>query len=165
MKITDIEAIACVWPPPENHFWTSFRPIGRVSELNVEFEQTSGENFRFLAGLLGEQLTHFLPRDVAVGSHTLAGDEQQPTDRAELTAHTGDNLQKSILFGVYFGFDHLLGLDHGLFCRTVDFYRRSLQRFGVLLEFFLLQKVADHQPEECQRGECTFQEVAEFISG
>ena len=42
MKITDIEAIACVWPPPENHFWTSFRPIGRVSELIVRVHTDQG---------------------------------------------------------------------------------------------------------------------------
>ncbi|MCH7606347.1 MAG: mandelate racemase/muconate lactonizing enzyme family protein [Chloroflexi bacterium] len=42
MKITDIEAIACVWPPPEREFWTSFRPIGRVSELVVRVHTDDG---------------------------------------------------------------------------------------------------------------------------
>ena len=35
MKITEIEAIAMVWPPPEKQYWTALRPIGRVSELIV----------------------------------------------------------------------------------------------------------------------------------
>ena len=42
MKITDIEAIAVVFPPPENHFWTAFRPIGRVSELVVRIHTDQG---------------------------------------------------------------------------------------------------------------------------
>ncbi len=42
MKITDIEAIALVWPPPENHFWTALRPIGRVSELLVRVHTDNG---------------------------------------------------------------------------------------------------------------------------
>ena len=42
MKITDIEAIAVVWPPPEKQFWTAFRPIGRVSELVVRVHTDDG---------------------------------------------------------------------------------------------------------------------------
>ena len=42
MKITDIEAIALVWPPPEKHFWTALRPIGRVSELLVRVHTDDG---------------------------------------------------------------------------------------------------------------------------
>ncbi len=42
MKITDIEAIALVWPPPEKHFWTALRPIGRVNELLVRVHTDDG---------------------------------------------------------------------------------------------------------------------------
>lgn len=42
MKITDIEAIAVVWPPPEKAFWTAFRPIGRVSELVIRVHTDQG---------------------------------------------------------------------------------------------------------------------------
>ena len=42
MKITDIEAIALVWPPPEKHFWTALRPIGRVNELLVRVYTDDG---------------------------------------------------------------------------------------------------------------------------
>ena len=42
MKITDIEAIAVVFPPPQDHFWTAFRPIGRVSELVVRVHTDQG---------------------------------------------------------------------------------------------------------------------------
>ena len=43
MKITDIEAIALVWPPPEKHFWTALRPIGRVfNELLVRVYTDEG---------------------------------------------------------------------------------------------------------------------------
>lgn len=42
MKITDIEAIALVWPPPEKHFWTALRPIGRVNELMVRVYTDDG---------------------------------------------------------------------------------------------------------------------------
>ncbi len=42
MKITDIEAIAVVWPPPEKHYWTALRPIGRVSELVVRVYTDEG---------------------------------------------------------------------------------------------------------------------------
>jgi L-alanine-DL-glutamate epimerase-like enolase superfamily enzyme len=42
MKITDIEAIAVVWQPPEKHFWTALRPIGRVSELVVRVHTDDG---------------------------------------------------------------------------------------------------------------------------
>jgi L-alanine-DL-glutamate epimerase-like enolase superfamily enzyme len=42
MKITDIEAIVVVWPPPEKHFWTSLRPIGRINELVVRVYTDNG---------------------------------------------------------------------------------------------------------------------------
>ena len=42
MKITDIEAIAVVWPAPEQAFWTSLRPIGAVSELVVRVHTDQG---------------------------------------------------------------------------------------------------------------------------
>ena len=42
MKITDIEAIALVWPPPEKHYWTALRPIGRVNELLVRVYTDDG---------------------------------------------------------------------------------------------------------------------------
>jgi D-galactarolactone cycloisomerase len=42
MKITDIEAIVMVWPPPEKHFWTALRPIGRVNELVVRVHTDEG---------------------------------------------------------------------------------------------------------------------------
>ena len=42
MKITDIEAIVLVWPPPEKHFWTALRPIGRVNELLVRVYTDDG---------------------------------------------------------------------------------------------------------------------------
>ena len=35
MKITGIEAIVLVWPPPEKDYWTSLRTRGRVNELIV----------------------------------------------------------------------------------------------------------------------------------
>ena len=42
MKITDLEAIALVWPPPAREFWTALRPIGRVSELLVRVHTDAG---------------------------------------------------------------------------------------------------------------------------
>ena len=42
MKITGIEAIAVVWPPPEKQFWTALRPTGRVSELVVRVHTDDG---------------------------------------------------------------------------------------------------------------------------
>lgn len=42
MKITDVEAIALVWPPPEKQYWTALRPIGRVSELIVRVYTDTG---------------------------------------------------------------------------------------------------------------------------
>ena len=33
MKITDVEAIALVWPASDREYRTALRPIGRVSEL------------------------------------------------------------------------------------------------------------------------------------
>jgi L-alanine-DL-glutamate epimerase-like enolase superfamily enzyme len=42
MKITDIEAIALVFPPPEKHFWTALRPIGRINELLVRIHTDQG---------------------------------------------------------------------------------------------------------------------------
>ena len=42
MKITDIEAIALVWPPPEKEYWTALRPIGRVNELLVRVHTDEG---------------------------------------------------------------------------------------------------------------------------
>ena len=42
MKITDIEAIVLAWPPPEKHFWTALRPIGRVNELLVRVHTDNG---------------------------------------------------------------------------------------------------------------------------
>jgi L-alanine-DL-glutamate epimerase-like enolase superfamily enzyme len=42
MKITDIEAIVLVWPPPEKHFWTALRPIGRINELLVRVHTDEG---------------------------------------------------------------------------------------------------------------------------
>ena len=35
MEITDVEAIAMVWPSPERQFWTALRPAGGFSELIV----------------------------------------------------------------------------------------------------------------------------------
>ena len=42
MKITDVEAIALVWPAPEREYWTALRPIGRVSELLVRVHTDAG---------------------------------------------------------------------------------------------------------------------------
>ncbi len=42
MKITDIEAIVLVWPPPEREFWTALRTIGRVNELVVRVHTDEG---------------------------------------------------------------------------------------------------------------------------
>ena len=42
MKITDIEAIVLVWPPPEKEFWTALRTIGRVNELVVRIHTDEG---------------------------------------------------------------------------------------------------------------------------
>ena len=42
MKITDIEAIVLVWPPPDKQFWTALRPIGRVNELLVRVHTDEG---------------------------------------------------------------------------------------------------------------------------
>ncbi|MFQ6030806.1 MAG: mandelate racemase/muconate lactonizing enzyme family protein [Dehalococcoidia bacterium] len=42
MRITDIEAIALVFPPPDKHYWTALRPIGRVSELVVRVHTDQG---------------------------------------------------------------------------------------------------------------------------
>ena len=42
MKITDIEAIVLVWPPPEKEFWTALRTIGRVNELVVRVHTDQG---------------------------------------------------------------------------------------------------------------------------
>ena len=42
MKITDVEAIALVWPAPDREYWTALRPIGRVSELLVRVHTDAG---------------------------------------------------------------------------------------------------------------------------
>ena len=42
MKITDIEAIVMVWPPPDKHYWTALRPIGRINELVVRIHTDLG---------------------------------------------------------------------------------------------------------------------------
>jgi len=42
MKITAVEAIVVVWPPPEKQFWTSLRPIGRINELVVRVYTDNG---------------------------------------------------------------------------------------------------------------------------
>ena len=42
MKITDVEAIALVWPAPDLEYWTALRPIGRVSELLVRVHTGAG---------------------------------------------------------------------------------------------------------------------------
>jgi L-alanine-DL-glutamate epimerase-like enolase superfamily enzyme len=42
MKITDIEAIVLVWPPPDKHYWTALRTIGRVNELVVRVHTDQG---------------------------------------------------------------------------------------------------------------------------
>ena len=42
MKITGIEAIVLVWPPPEKDFWTALRTIGRVNDLVVRIHTDEG---------------------------------------------------------------------------------------------------------------------------
>lgn len=42
MKITDVEAIALVWPALERECWTASRPIGRVSEFLVRVHTDAG---------------------------------------------------------------------------------------------------------------------------
>ena len=42
MKITDVEAIALVWPASDREYWTALRPIGRVSEVQVHGHIVAG---------------------------------------------------------------------------------------------------------------------------
>ena len=42
MKITDVEAIVLIWPPPDREYWTALRPIGRVNELLVRVHTDAG---------------------------------------------------------------------------------------------------------------------------
>ena len=42
MKITDVEAIVLIWPPPDRDYWTALRPIGRVNELLVRVHTDAG---------------------------------------------------------------------------------------------------------------------------
>ena len=42
MEITDVEAIAMVWPSPERQFWTALRPAGGFSELIVRIHTDQG---------------------------------------------------------------------------------------------------------------------------
>lgn len=42
MKITNVEAIALVWPEPDREYRTSLRPIGRVSELLARVHADAG---------------------------------------------------------------------------------------------------------------------------
>ena len=42
MKITDVEAIVLIWPPPDRDYWTALRPIGRVNELLVRVHTAAG---------------------------------------------------------------------------------------------------------------------------
>ena len=60
---------------------------------------------------------------------------------------------------------NLGGAMRSLFRRTLDFLRLGSERLGILFQFFLLQKVADHQPEKSQRCESALEETAEFGSG
>ena len=108
MKITDVEAIALVWPAPEREFWTALRPIGRVSELLTRVHTDAGYYGIGEAHGAGQGFAGIYRQDAAGAIHA-AGASRAVVDLLKPMLLGRDPRDNEGLWDEMFGLCHRIG--------------------------------------------------------
>ena len=108
MKITDVEAIVLVWPPPEKDFWTALRTIGRVNELVVRIHTDEGITGIGEAHGQGAPFPGLYTQD-AQGNRQAAGASRIVADVLKPMLVGEDPRDNERLWDMMFGLNHQVG--------------------------------------------------------